>query len=286
MNNILEINNLVKRYTGFKLGAISLNLEPGTILGIVGPNGAGKTTLIKSILGMAVKESGDIQVFGKDLTTDGVEIRDRIGYVSIDMITILRGLITPKIFGKSYGHFYSKWDDKKYHDYLDRFEIPASKSIGKLSQGMKMKVSLAFALSHDADLLILDEPTAGLDPIFREEILDILLAEIEDTQKSIIISTHITSDLDKCADYLLVMNEGKKLLMGTKDEIIESHSLVKADKSLLSPELKKLFINIRENKFGFEGLTNQVEDITQLMTTEYVIERPRVEDIMYYYCKK
>jgi ABC-2 type transport system ATP-binding protein len=286
MGNILEINKLVKRYIGFKLGEISLTLEPGTILGIVGPNGAGKTTLIKSILGMAVKESGDIKVFGKDLATDGVEIRDRIGFVSIEMIAVLKGLITPKIFGKTYGRYYSKWNEKKYHEYLERFEIPASKSIGKLSQGMKMKVSLAFALSHDAELLILDEPTAGLDPIFREEILDILLAEIEDSNKSIIISTHITSDLDKCADYLLVMNEGEKLLMGTKDEIIESHSLVKADKSVLNPELKKLFVNIRENKFGFEGLTNQLQDIAQLMTTDYVVERPRVEDIMYYYCKK
>lgn len=286
MSNILEINNLVKRYLGFKLGEISLSLETGSILGIVGPNGAGKTTLIKSILGMAVKESGEIKVFGKELATDGVEIRDRIGYVSIDMITILKGLITPKVFGKSYGHFYSKWDEKKYHAYLDRFEIPASKSIGKLSQGMKMKVSLAFALSHDADLLILDEPTAGLDPIFREEILDILLAEVEDTHKSIIISTHITSDLDKCADYLLVMNEGKKLLMGTKDEILESHNLVKADKAVLNPESKNLFINIRENKFGFEGLTNKLEDIAQHLTKDYVVERPRVEDIMYYYCKK
>ena len=286
MGNILEINNLVKRYKDFKLGEISLSLEPGTILGIVGPNGAGKTTLIKSILGMVVKESGDIKVFGKDLDKSGVEIRDRIGFVSSEMMTILKGLITPQIFGKSYGRFYSKWNEKLYNDYLFKFEIPASKSMGKLSQGMQMKVSLAFALSHDADLLILDEPTAGLDPIFREEILDILLAEIEDTHKSIIISTHITSDLDKCADYLLVMNEGKKLLMGTKDEIIESHSLVKADKSLLNPESKNLFINIRENKFGFDGLTNKLEDIAQHLTKDYLVERPRVEDIMYYYCKK
>ena len=173
MGNILEINNLVKRYIGFKLGEISLSLEPGTILGVVGPNGAGKTTLIKSILGMVVKESGTVNVFGKNLETDGVAIRDRIGFVSSEMMTILKGLITPQIFGKSYGRFYSKWNEKLYHDYLERFEIPASKGIGKLSQGMQMKLSLAFALSHEADLLILDEPTAGLDPIFREEILDI-----------------------------------------------------------------------------------------------------------------
>ncbi len=284
MKNILEINNLVKRYIGFKLGEISLSLEPGTILGIVGPNGAGKTTLLKSIMGMAIKESGEIKVFGKNLDTDGVEIRNRIGFVNNDKA--VTGFITPKSFGKMYGRFFSKWNEQRYLDYLNRFELPHSKYINKLSQGMQMKLSLAFALSHEADLLILDEPTAGLDPIFKEEILDIILAEIEDTNKSVIISTHITSDLDKCADYLLVMNQGKKLLMGTKDEIIESHYLVKADKSLLNQDNKKLFINIKENKFGFEGLTKEINSVKEILSKDCVIEKAKVEDIMYYYCKK
>lgn len=284
MGNILEINNLVKRYKDFKLGEISLSLEPGTILGIVGPNGAGKTTLIKSILGMVVKESGDIKVFGKNLETDGVEIRDRIGFVSNEIS--VKDLVTPKLLGKIYGNFYSKWNQELYDDYLLRFELPPSKRLNKLSQGMQMKTSLAFALSHDADLLILDEPTAGLDPIFREEIIDILLQKLEDTSKSIIISSHITSDLDKCADYLLVMNKGKTLLSGAKDEIIESHRLIKADKDDINKIAKEYFVNIRNNKFGFEGLTNNIESVTEHLSKDYVIEKPRVEDIMYYYCKK
>jgi len=284
MGNILEINNLVKRYIGFKLGEISLSLESGAILGIVGPNGAGKTTLIKSILGMVVKDAGTINVFNKSIDKGGVEIRDRIGFVSNEIS--VKDLVTPKLLGKIYGNFYSKWNQKLYDDYLFRFELPPSKRLNKLSQGMQMKTSLAFALSHDADLLILDEPTAGLDPIFREEIIDILLQELEDTSKSIIISSHITSDLDKCADYLLVMNKGKTLLSGAKDEIIESHRLIRADKADLNQISKESFVNIRKNKFGFEGLTNKIEAVTENISKEYVIEKPRVEDIMYYYCKK
>lgn len=284
MDNILEINDLVKEYKGFTLGEISVSLEKGSILGIVGPNGAGKTTLIKTILGMAIKKSGDLTVFGKDLATSGVEIRDKIGFINND--NPIKGTLTAKKLGDMYGKFYSKWDKKKYFEYLDRFEIPWSKHLMKLSQGMQMKVSLAFALSHEAELLILDEPTSGLDPIFREEILDIFLEEIADSQKSIIISTHITSDLDKCADYLLVMNHGKKLLYGSKDEILESHKLVKGDSAVLSEENKALFINTKNNKFGFEGLTNRVDEVTKIMGKNHIIEKPRVEDIMVFYCKK
>jgi ABC-2 type transport system ATP-binding protein len=284
MKNILEIKDLVKKFKYFQLGQISLSLEEGSILGIVGPNGAGKTTLIKSILGLVVKDSGTIKVFDKYLDKSGVEIRDRIGFVNNEMI--MRGIVSPKSLGKIYGKFYSKWNQKVYDDYLARFDIIPSKSISKLSQGMQMKTSLAFALSHDADLLILDEPTAGLDPIFREEIIDILLEELEDTAKSIIISSHITSDLDKCADYLLVMNKGKILLHGGKDEIIENHRLVKGDKADLNETSQELFVNYRENKYGFEGLTKDLSNLKKTVSSGYVIERPRVEDIMYYYCKK
>ncbi len=284
MKQILSINKLVKKFRDFQLGPISLELEPGTILGIVGPNGAGKTTLIKSILGMIVKDSGSISVFEDELDTKGVQIRDRIGFVNNDLV--MRGSISPKLLGKMYGKFYSKWNQKLYDDYLLKFEITPTKNMNKLSQGMQMKTSLAFALSHDADLLILDEPTAGLDPIFREEIIDILLKELEDNSKSIIISSHITSDLDKCADYLLVMNHGKSLLHAPKDEIIESHRLVKADKAQLTKDNKKSFINIRENKYAFEGLTSNIEEVKSSFSKDLLIERPRVEDIMYYYCKK
>ncbi len=284
MKHILSINKLVKKFRDFQLGPISLELEPGTILGIVGPNGAGKTTLIKSILGMIVKDSGKIIVFEDDIDTKGVDIRDRIGFVNNNLV--MRGSISPKLLGKMYGKFYSTWNQKLYDDYLLKFEITPTKNMNKLSQGMQMKTSLAFALSHDADLLILDEPTAGLDPIFREEIIDILSKELEDNSKSIIISSHITSDLDKCADYLLVMNHGKSLLHAPKDEIIESHRLVKADKAQLTKENKEIFINIRENKFAFEGLTSNIDQVKNSFSKDLVIERPRVEDIMYYYCKK
>ncbi len=283
MKDILEIKNLVKKFKYFQLGEVSLTLEQGRILGLVGPNGAGKTTLIKSILDMIVKNSGTIKVFNQDVDQFGVQIRDRIGFVNNDIV--MKGSITPKLLGKMYGNFYSKWNQKLYDDYLVRFEIIPTKNINKLSQGMQMKTSLAFALSHEAELLILDEPTAGLDPIFREEIIDILLKELEDDTKSIIISSHITSDLDKCADYLIVMNDGKILLHDAKDDIIESHRLIRGDKDELSNFLKESFINIRNNKFGFEGLINNVDAIKNY-SGNYIIERPRVEDIMYYYCKK
>lgn len=284
MNKILEINNLVKEYKDFTLGEISFSLEKGTILGIIGPNGSGKTTLIKTIMGMVIKKSGDISVFGQDADEYGAEIRDRIGFINYD--DKIKEMMSPRSLGNTYGRFYSEWDSQKYQAYLDRFEINWSKRINKLSQGAQMKVFLAFALSHNAELLIFDEPTAGLDPIFREEILDIFLKEIEDSEKSIIISTHITSDLDKCADYLLVMNEGKKLLYGSKDEILDNHKLVKGDSAILSDENRSLFISIKNNKFGFEGLTKRATEVTKIMGKNYLIEKPRVEDIMVFYCKK
>ncbi len=284
MSKIINIKNLVKEYRHFTLGEISFSLEKGTILGIVGPNGSGKTTLIKTIIGMAVKKSGLVEVFGKSQDTDAVEIRDRIGFVNTD--AIFNPGLRAKNLGKTYGHFYSKWDEKKYQWYLEQFEIRKKSTLQKLSTGERVKVSLAFALSHDAQLLILDEPTAGLDPIFREEILNTLMLEVENTDKSIIISTHITSDLDKCADYLMVMRGGKNVLFGTKDDILDSHKIVKGDYAKLESASKNLFVNVRNNKFGFEGLTRQVDDVISLLGENYVVEKPKVEDIMVHYCRK
>jgi ABC-2 type transport system ATP-binding protein len=284
MNNIIKVDNLVKEYKHFTLGELSFTLEKGSILGIVGPNGSGKTTLIKTILGMAIKKSGVVEVFHKDLDNHGVEIRDRIGFVNSEFA--FNPGMKPKHLGKIYGHFYTEWDEKKYQDYLKKFDIRGGSNFNKLSTGMKVKASLAFALSHNAELLILDEPTAGLDPIFREEILNILMDEIEDSNKSIIISTHITSDLDKCADYLMVMKEGKNVLFGAKDDILDAHKIVKGDHTKLEATTEKLFVNIKNNKFGFEGLTKNTEDVTSILGSKFVVEKPKVEDIMVYYCKK
>ena len=284
MNTVLAVENLVKRYRHFRLGALSFKLEKGTVLGIVGPNGSGKTTLIKAILGMVLKESGSIKVFGNDIDVDGPAIRDRIGFVQSEFPFNVR--LKAKNLGKLYGHFYSDWNEDVYKEYLKKFEIRTNSTLSKLSTGMRVKVSLAFALSHKAELLILDEPTAGLDPMFREEILDLLMTEIEDSDKSIIIATHITSDLDKCADYLMVIKDGKNVLFGEKDEILESHQIVKGDYAEITPTTEKLFVGIKNNKFGFEGLTKNVEDIKTVLGANYLTEKPKVEDIMVFYSRK
>ena len=202
---MLEINNLSKEfYEGFKLDNISFKLEPGYIMGFIGPNGSGKSTAIKLIMNLLKKDSGEIKIFGKDNIKSEIEIKDRIGFVYdepyfYDNLTInhMKNIIAP---------FYSKWDDDLFQKYLRDFELGNDYKIKKLSKGMKMKFALAIALSHHAELIIMDEPTSGLDPIFRREILDILHNIIQDENTSIFFSTHITTDLEKIADYITYIN--------------------------------------------------------------------------------
>ena len=283
MNYILELKNLYKSYSDFELKKVSFALPKGYIMGLIGPNGAGKTTIVKLIMNLINKDSGEILIFNKNHMEFEMEIKQRIGFVydtpkfyEFLNINQMTRLIRP---------FYEKWDEKIFKAYLKKFNLPQNKRIKIFSRGMKMKYALAIALSHHAELIIMDEPTVGLDPIFRREILDLLYQEIEDGYKSILFSTHITSDLDRIADYITCIDKGHILFSETKDDLIEKWRIVKGEKRLLDETNKKMFKGIRIHDFGFEGLTSEVKKISELMGGNIIIEKPNLEDILYFHVK-
>lgn len=281
MSNILEVKNLTKKYKGFTLDNISFKLERGYIMGFIGPNGSGKTTTIKLLMNLIKKDAGEIKFF-EDLDSIKCErqIKQRIGFVYdenyfYDELTLLE--MKNIIAG-----FYSKWDDDAFIKYMKRFELPSGIKIKELSKGMKMKYSLALALSHNAELIIMDEPTSGLDPVFRREILDILSDLLQDENKSVFFSTHITKDLEKIADYITFINDGKIVFSDLKDEIMESYGIVKGGNELLGQDIRKEFVGLRENRFGFEGLTKNISKVLKLLGNDVTIEKPSLDDIMVY----
>lgn len=253
-------------------------------MGFIGPNGSGKTTTIKLIMNLLKKDAGEIKVFGMDNVKDELEIKQKIGFVYDESNYYENLTISEMKWVVS--AFYKKWDDNVFNKYIKEFQLPLKKKIKDLSKGMKMKFSLAVALSHDADLLIMDEPTSGLDPLVRSELLDILHQIIQDENKSVFFSTHITSDLDKIADYVTLINDGEILLSLEKDEIINSYGLVKGGKELLDRVNPKDFINIKENQYGFEALVKDRNEARKNYGDKIIIEKPTLEDIMLYYTRR
>lgn len=201
MENILEVTNLTKHYPGFSLNNVSFTLKRGFIMGFIGPNGAGKSTTIKLIMNLMKKDKGNIHLFGLDHLKHELEVKERIGFVYDE--NVFYEELTVKEMKNIIRPFYRRWNEETFQYYVKQFDLPLTKQIKHLSKGMKMKLSLAIALSHEAELLIMDEPTSGLDPIVRSEILDILQHIMEDERKGVFFSSHITSDLDKIVILLL-----------------------------------------------------------------------------------
>ncbi|MDI9514319.1 MAG: ABC transporter ATP-binding protein [Clostridiaceae bacterium] len=284
MKKILQVQNLTKEFKGFKLDNISLSMEKGYIMGFIGPNGAGKSTTIKLIMNLLRKDAGEILVFGKDNIRHEKEIKNRIGFVYDENYYYEE--LTPLQMKRVFAPLYKNWDDNAFTNYMRRFELPLNKQIKDLSKGMKMKYSLAIALSHNADLLIMDEPTSGLDPIVRRELLDILTSVSREEDKGVFFSTHITSDLDRVADFITFINEGKVVFSSAKDDILENYCLVKGANGLIGEEEKKNFIGIRENRFGFEGLAMDRKNIRKMLGESIVIEKPTLDDIMLYFARR
>ncbi|NLM96534.1 MAG: ABC transporter ATP-binding protein [Halanaerobiaceae bacterium] len=262
MSVILEVNKLRKEFKDFTLRDISFSLERGYIMGFIGPNGAGKTTTIKLIMNLLKKDGGTIKVSGLDNVENEIEVKDKIGFVYdqnyyYDELTIdeTKRIIAP---------FYHQWDDNLYNKYLKLFDLDPGKKIKELSRGMQMKFSLAIALSHHAELLIMDEPTSGLDPIMRRELLEILMDILQDDNKGIFFSTHITSDLDKVADFVTFINKGEIVLSTSKEYILENYAIVKGKKALLEQPGIENLIGLRENQFGFEALTKDKNKVREL----------------------
>jgi len=278
MDNAIEVKGLRKNYRGFSLRDVSFTLPQGTIMGLVGPNGAGKTTIIKLILNLVRKNGGEVRVFGLDHLKHEAEIKSRIGFVHETPAFIEDA--TLKDLKRAIAPFYKKWDETLFRSLMAEFGLPADKKFKKLSHGMKMKFQIALALSHGADLLVMDEPTSGLDPVFRRELLERLSGWMQDERKSILFSTHITSDLERTADYITFVNDGEVVLSRPKDEIRETWGIIKGPTELLAGERRALFKGVRATAFGFEALTDDIQAARREFGPAAVIDRATIEDIM------
>ena len=278
--NVLEVRGLCKRYPGFALANVSFVVPRGYVLGLIGPNGAGKTTTLKTILGLLQPDFGEIHAFGLDISEHGRKVRSRIGFVHddprfYDHLSLAQnaGLI---------GRFYRNWDRDAFEQLADSFALPLNKRFGALSRGIKTKFALALALSHRAELVIMDEPTSGLDPVFRRDLLDSLTDLLQDERTSILFSTHITSDLERIADYITLIQQGRIVFSAAKDEILESWALVKGGLDLLDQVPVGMFRGIRRGEFGFEALTDDAEAARAQLGGAVVIDRASLDDVVLY----
>lgn len=277
MENILEVNHLTKNYGKFRLDDVSFSVPNGCIAGFIGVNGAGKSTAIHTMLGLTPSDGGHIKLFGVPFTGAEADLKNRIGVVLdsnyfYEELTIseMKQIIAPA---------YTSWSDSDFSYYLDAFRLTPGKLIASLSKGMKVKFALALALSHKAELLIMDEPTSGLDPLIRKELLKILRDYMKKDGKGVFFSTHITSDLDKIADMLIMLDNGKIIFQEEKDSLLDNYRLIKGDIRLLDKDIRQLFLSLEMTDYGFIGLTNKAGFFKPLLP-DIVIERPSVEDIM------
>lgn len=277
MNAILEVENLNKSYGDFSLTDITFSLPEGCITGFIGINGAGKTTTLRTLLGLAKKSSGSVRIFGLDMEKNEQQIKNRIGVVLDDgcfydelSLAEMKSILSSA---------YTTWSEQDFKRYMDLFSLDPKKKIHTLSKGMKMKYALALALSHNAELLIMDEPTSGLDPLIRSQLLNVLTEYMENGGKGVFFSTHITSDLDKIADMLIMINNGRIVFQEDKDFLLDTYRIVKGDAKALTEDVRKLFLSITETSFGFTGVTRQVSRI-QSTLADVIVERPAIEDIM------
>lgn len=283
MSHVIQLDHISKSFERFELRDISLPVKEGFITGLIGPNGAGKTTLIRMIMGMTYPDQGDITIFGHNNLQHQAANKARIGYVSDE--NIFYEHLSVKQMKKVIAPFYPRWDEDTYMKFQELFKLPPGKKIKDLSKGMKIKFSLAVALSHGADLLIMDEPTSGLDPIFRREMLELLSEHIQDEKKSILFSTHNTMDLDRIADYIIFINEGRIIFNEMKESLNEQYLLVKGGKELLDRDVRRWFVGIRESGLGFEGLVSNRAEGERYFRDTAICETPTLEEIMYFTVK-
>ena len=275
MNNI-EIKNVTKKYDGFLLDKISFDVPAGSIVGLIGENGAGKTTTIKSILNI-IKSEGTVKIFNKDINQNEKEIKQDLGVVLDD--SFLSTYLTPKYINSVMKEFYKNWDEEKYNKLLKQFGLPSDKLIKDFSSGMKMKLKIATAISHNPKLLILDEPTSGLDPVVRNEILDIFRKYIEeDETRSILLSSHITTDLEHISDYIIFIDRGKRILNVPTNELLEDYGIIKCSKEEFAKISEDDYISYRKSKYQYEVLTSDKNKIKKKYNISS-IDKPSIEDI-------
>ncbi|MBQ8515937.1 MAG: ABC transporter ATP-binding protein [Ruminococcus sp.] len=251
----LEVENVSKEYADFRLDNVSFRLEKGMVMGLVGENGAGKTTIIKLILNAMEKSGGNIRVFGMDHVEKEVESKERIGYVADDDYLLITSNM--KQYAKAFAYVYKDWDQALFEKYARMWKLPPKKKFSEYSKGMKTKAMLALALAHHPDLLILDEPTAGLDPVARIEVLDILREIVAEGERAVLFSTHITGDLDKIADSVTVLIDGRVTESMAIDQIEDKYAVISGSLSVLNAGNERLCVGIRRGTQAFEALVER-----------------------------
>lgn len=278
MKNAIVVEKLTKKYSsGFTLGELNLTIPKGEIIGLIGENGAGKTTLIKSLLGIVNPSSGSVKIFDKELTTNELEIKENIGVV-------LDNMFFPEIMNAhdieiSMQGIFKNWDSSLFHKYLTDFNLPENQPLKSLSKGMRKKLEIAVALSHHPKLLILDEPTSGLDPVVRNEILDIFLNFIQDEEHTILLSTHITSDLEHIADEIIFIDKGKVVLNKNRDELLDNYGIMKCNLDEFSKIDELDIVSYKKNKYNYDILVGNRFKMSKKYK-DFVIDKITLEELM------
>jgi ABC-2 type transport system ATP-binding protein len=259
MESVLEATGLTKRYRTFTLDGVSLEIPKGTILGLIGPNGAGKTTAIRLLMKMARPDAGSIRIFGLGLERDEVAIKNRIGYVGEEQLYYMNKKVSWT--GRFVSRYFERWDQPLFERLLEEFELDPSQKVGKLSKGMKVKFSFAIAFAHHPELMILDEPTAGLDPVIRREMLERLLAFRDERDGSVLISSHITDDIVRIADHVAFIVDGRIAIHAEKDEILSQWKRIHFRPGALEGALVSGLRCVEAHAFGSTGVTNRYGEI-------------------------
>jgi ABC-2 type transport system ATP-binding protein len=274
----IRISGLSKRYKDFLLENVSFSLPSGYVMGLVGPNGAGKTTIIKLLMNLIRPDGGTIEVFGMDHRAEEEKVKARIGFV-YDVPPLYKD-VTLLDTKRALERFYEKWNEGLFRELVSQFQLPLKKKVKTLSNGMKTKFALALALSHEADLLVLDEPTTGLDPVFRRELLHGFSGLLQDEGKSILFSTHITTDLERIADYVTFLKEGEVVLSTSKEELTENWGVVRGDEEALNRIEEGIRHGLRRHDHGLDILTSDARAVRAACGKSVVIDPASFEDIV------
>lgn len=278
MKKAIEVKNVVKKYDDkFELGPIDLEIPEGRIVGLIGENGAGKTTLIKTILNIIHSNEGTIKVFDKEIQKSESEIKEEIGVVLDNMF--FPELLTPLDINSIMSGIYKKWDQNLFMKYMNDFSLPKKQMMKSMSKGMRKKLEIATALSHHPNLLILDEPTSGLDPVVRNEVLDLFLNFLQDEHHTILLSTHITSDLEHIADHIVFLDQGKIVLNKSRDEIIDHYGILKCDIDQFNTISKEDMICYKKNKYHYDILVNDKHKMSKKYKN-FIIDNITLEELM------
>lgn len=280
--NAAKLSSITKHRKNFSMENINMTIPEGFVTGLIGPNGSGKTTIIRMMLGLMQPDHGEITLLGT--THKDHRVKQHIGFVHDDLymydhfsIKQMKSFIAP---------FYTHWNEDLFQAYLEAFHLPYRKKIKTFSQGMKMKCSLLFALAHEPEFLIMDEPAAGLDPVFRRELLDLLQEKMLNENQTLFLSTHQTADLDRIADYIVFINEGHIVLQKSMDEIHERFHVVKGKPNMIDADTKELFVGVHVTDTGFTGLFAGDPAIFDVYGSEIIIEKATLEDLMYFVTKQ